>query len=292
MMPMADKREIDEATQTATTGHEWDGIKELDTPMPRWWLWTFYATIVWGVGYMIMMPAWPLIHGATPGLLGYSSRANVTAELGQVATGNAPLNTRLIEADLDAIADDPELLRFATAGGGAVFRNHCSQCHGAGGGGAIGGYPNLIDDDWLWGGTVEDIHLTLLHGIRYEADDDTRFSQMPAFGDILEEDQILGLVEYVRSLSGADHDEAAAAAQAETFVDNCSACHGEDGKGMREQGAPNLTDGIWLYGGDAATIEHTIRYSRYGVMPAFGNRLSEADIRKVAVYVNTLGGGE
>ncbi len=289
---MADKREIDEATQTATTGHEWDGIKELDTPMPRWWLWTFYATIVWGVGYMIMMPAWPLIHGATPGLLGYSSRANVTAELGQVATGNAPLNTRLIEADLDAIADDPELLRFATAGGGAVFRNHCSQCHGAGGGGAIGGYPNLIDDDWLWGGTVEDIHLTLLHGIRYEADDDTRFSQMPAFGDILEEDQILGLVEYVRSLSGADHDEAAAAAQAETFVDNCSACHGEDGKGMREQGAPNLTDGIWLYGGDAATIEHTIRYSRYGVMPAFGNRLSEADIRKVAVYVNTLGGGE
>lgn len=289
---MADKREIDEATQTATTGHEWDGIKELDTPMPRWWLWTFYATIVWGVGYMIMMPAWPLIHGATPGLLGYSSRANVTAELGQVATGNAPLNTRLIEADLDAIADDPELLRFATAGGGAVFRNHCSQCHGAGGGGAIGGYPNLIDDDWLWGGTVEDIHLTLLHGIRYEADDDTRFSQMPAFGDILEEDQILGLVEYVRSLSGADHDEAAAAAQAETFVDNCSACHGEDGKGMRDQGAPNLTDGIWLYGGDAATIEHTIRYSRYGVMPAFGNRLSEADIRKVAVYVNTLGGGE
>ncbi len=289
---MADKREIDEATQTATTGHEWDGIKELDTPMPRWWLWTFYATIVWAIGYVIMMPAWPLINGATPGLLGYSSRANVTAELGQVATGNAPLNTRLIEADLDAIADDPELLRFATAGGGAVFRNHCSQCHGAGGGGALGGYPNLIDDDWLWGGTVEDIHLTLLHGIRYEADDDTRFSQMPAFGDILEEDQILGLVEYVRSLSGADHDEAAAAAQAETFVDNCSACHGEDGKGMRDQGAPNLTDGIWLFGGDAATIEHTIRYSRYGVMPAFGNRLSEADIRKVAVYVNTLGGGE
>ena len=289
---MADKREIDEATQTATTGHEWDGIKELDTPMPRWWLWTFYATIVWAIGYVIMMPAWPLINGATPGLLGYSSRANVTAELGQVAAGNAPLNTRLIEADLDAIADDPELLRFATAGGGAVFRNHCSQCHGAGGGGALGGYPNLADDDWLWGGTVEDIHLTLLHGIRYEADDDTRFSQMPAFGDILEEDQILGLVEYVRSLSGADHDEAAAAAQAETFVDNCSACHGEDGKGMRDQGAPNLTDGIWLFGGDAATIEHTIRYSRYGVMPAFGNRLSEADIRKVAVYVNTLGGGE
>ncbi len=289
---MADRREVDEATQTETTGHEWDGIKELDTPMPRWWLWTFYATIVWGVGYMIMMPAWPLINGATPGLLGYSSRANVQAELDQVATGNAPLNTRLIEADLDAIADDPELLRFATAGGGAVFRNNCSQCHGAGGGGALGGYPNLADDDWLWGGTVEDIHQTLLHGIRYEADPDTRFSQMPAFGDILEEEQIVGLVEYVRSLSGLPHDETLAAAQAETFVDNCSACHGEDGKGMRDQGAPNLTDGIWLYGGDPATIEHTIRYARYGVMPAFGNRLSEADIRKVAVYVNTLGGGE
>jgi len=289
---MADRREVDEATQTETTGHEWDGIKELDTPMPRWWLWTFYATIVWGVGYMIMMPAWPLINGATPGLLGYSSRANVTAELGQVAAGNAPLNSRLIEADLNAIADDPELLRFATAGGGAVFRNHCSQCHGAGGGGALGGYPNLADDDWLWGGTVEDIHQTILHGIRYEADDDTRFSQMPAFDEILEDDQIIGLVEYVRSLSGLDHDAAAAAAQAEAFVDNCSACHGEDGMGMRDQGAPNLTDGIWLFGGDQAAIEHTIRYSRYGVMPAFATRLSEADIRKVSVYVNALGGGE
>jgi cytochrome c oxidase cbb3-type subunit 3 len=238
-----------------------------------------------------MMPAWPLINGATPGLLGYSSRANVQSDLEAAAAANAPLNARLIEADLGAIADDPELLRFATAGGGAVFRNQCSQCHGAGGGGALGGYPNLADDDWLWGGTVEDIHLTLMHGIRYEADPDTRFSQMPAFGDILEEEQILGLVEYVRSLSGLDHDEAAAAAQAETFIDNCSACHGEDGKGMRDQGAPNLTDGIWLYGGDGA-IEHTIRYSRYGVMPAFGNRLSEADIRKVSVYVNALGGGE
>jgi cytochrome c oxidase cbb3-type subunit III len=291
---MATKREVDEHSQTETTGHEWDGIKELDTPMPRWWLWTFYATIVWGAVYMLLMPAWPLVTQATPGLLGYSSRASVAADIAAAREANAPLDARINEIELASVADDPELLRYAIAGGGAVFRNHCGQCHGAGGQGAIGGYPNLLDDAWLWGGSVDDIYQTILHGIRYDPDPDTRFSQMPAFGEILEPEEIDGLVQYVLSLSGADHDAELAAASAESYLNNCSACHGEDGGGMYEQGAPNLSDGIWLYGGDPDAIRHTIVYSRYGIMPSFSlnDRLRDAEIRKVAVYVHSLGGGQ
>lgn len=289
---MAGKREIDTATQTETTGHEWDGIKELDTPMPRWWLWTFYATIVWGVIYTILMPAWPLISGATPGLLGYSSRANVAADIDAARAANAALDARLLQTDLGAVADDPELLRFATAGGGAVFRNQCSQCHGRGGAGALGGYPNLNDDDWLWGGTVDDIRQTVTHGIRYEADGDTRFSQMPAFGEILAADEIDGLVQYVRSLSGLDHDAALAAGATQTFADNCAVCHGDAGQGDRTQGAPSLSDPIWLYGADPETLHTTIAQARFGVMPAFATRLSDSEIAKVTFYVHSLGGGE
>lgn len=289
---MVTERELDPATQTETTGHEWDGIRELDTPMPRWWLLSFYGTIIWGIIYVILYPAWPLVSGATPGLLGYSSRGTVAAELAAAAAANAPLDNRLMAMDIDKVKDDPELLSFATAGGGAVFRNNCAPCHGAGGGGTARIYPNLLDDDWLWGGTVSDIATTVTHGIRYEADPDTRLSQMPAFGEVLEPAQIDQVLNYVLSLSGADHDAALAKEGATVFAENCAACHGEDGKGGREVGAPNLTDQIWLYGGDPETIRHTIRFARYGVMPAFQSRLSASDIRKVAVYVNTLGGGE
>lgn len=289
---MAGEREIDEATQTHTTGHEWDGIRELDTPMPRWWLLTFYGTIIWGIIYVILYPAWPLLHGATPGVLGYSSRGTVATELAAAAAANAPRDAALLAADLGAIKDDPELLSFATAGGAAVFRNNCSQCHGAGGGGTPLIYPNLVDDDWLWGGTIPDIVQTVTHGIRYDADPDTRYSQMPAFGEVLEPAQIDDLVQFVISLSGGEHDAAQAAAAAPLFAENCATCHGAEGKGGREFGAPNLTDAIWLYGGAPAQIQHTIRYARFGIMPAFQTRLTEAEIRKVAIYVNTLGGGE
>jgi cytochrome c oxidase cbb3-type subunit 3 len=288
---MATRREIDDVTQTETTGHEWDGIKELDTPMPRWWLWTLYATIVWGVIYTLLMPAWPLVTGATPGLLGYSSRADVAAEIEASRAANAALDARLLQEDLAAVENDPELLHFATAGGAAVFRNYCSQCHGAGAGGVVGRYPNLLDDDWLWGGTAADVRQTVTHGIRYDADPDTRFSQMPAFGDILEPAEIDGLTEFVLSLSG-NADAAAAEPHRQLFLDNCASCHGEDGRGGREFGAPDLTDGIWLYGGDAATVHESITKARFGVMPAFQGRLSPEDIAKVAVYVHSLGGGE
>lgn len=289
---MADNRELDEATQTETTGHEWDGIKELDTPMPRWWLWTLYATIVWGVIYTILMPAWPLLHGATPGILGYSSRQGVASELAAAQAANAALDQRLVSEDLAEAKHDPELLRYATAGGAAVFRNNCAPCHGAGAGGVVGHYPNLLDNDWLWGGDADTIRQTVTHGIRFDADEDTRMGEMPAFDGILEPADIDGLVQYVLSLSGHAEDPALAAASKPLFDDNCATCHGEDGKGMRDVGSANLTDAIWLYGSDPATIHATILHGRHGQMPAFATRLSPADIAKVAIYVNTLGGGE
>lgn len=274
-----------------TTGHVWDGIEEFDNPMPRWWLWTFYATIIWGVIYTIAYPAWPLVSSATAGLLGYSTRAEVAAEIAAVDEANAGINTQLASVELTEISANPELNGYAVSAGAAVFRTWCVQCHGSGAAGFVG-YPNLLDDDWLWGGDIESIHTTIAHGIRNEEDDDARYSEMPAFGEILESEEIAQVVSYVQQLSGADADVTLAGPGAEVFADNCSACHGENGMGDREQGAPNLTDAIWLYGGDAEALTETVTYSRYGVMPPWSQRLSEAQIRAVSIYVHQLGGGE
>ena len=275
-----------------TTGHSWDGIEEFDNPMPRWWLWTFYLTIIWGIGYTLAYPAWPLVSSATAGLLGYSTRGEVATEIAAVQEANAGINAQLVSAELTEIAGDATLASYAVSSGAAVFRTYCSQCHGSGAAGAVG-YPNLLDDDWLWGGDIENIHLTIAHGIRNEDDDDARYSQMPAFGDLLEEEEIAQVANYVMTLSGAEPQDATlAAAGAELFADNCNACHGEAGLGDIEQGAPNLADAIWLYGGDYDTLVETVTYSRYGVMPPWNQRLSEAQVRAVALYVHQLGGGE
>jgi cytochrome c oxidase cbb3-type subunit 3 len=281
--------------EVGTTGHEWDGIEELNNPLPRWWLWTFYATIFWALIYTILFPAWPLISGATPGVLAFSTRANVQAEIDRFAAANGPIRERLVAADLTEIQNDPELVQFASAAGAAVFRTNCSQCHGSGAAGVQAqGYPNLLDDDWLWGGTMEDIHLTVTHGIRNTTDDEARYSQMPAFGvdQLLEPAQIDAVVQHVLAISGQEHDAALATEGAVVFAENCAACHMEDGTGDRTQGAPNLTDAIWLYGGDVDSLTYTVNNARFGVMPNWNTRLSEADIRSVAVYVHGLGGGE
>ncbi len=276
--------------EVETTGHEWDGIQEYNNPLPRWWLWTTYATIIWGIGYAIAYPSIPLPGGATPGLLGYSSRAEVAADIADVNARNAPLVERINELELAAIASDEEVGGFAINGGRAVFQTFCAQCHGSGAAGAKG-YPNLIDDDWLWGGTIEDIHETISNGIRYEANLDTRTSQMPAFGEFLSKEEIGGLVQYVGSLSGING--AVATPEGETlFLDNCAACHADDGTGDRFVGAPNLTDAIWLYGSDPETLTETITNARFGVMPAWTGRLSESQIRQASVYIHSLGGGE
>ncbi|UWQ37974.1 cytochrome-c oxidase, cbb3-type subunit III [Leisingera aquaemixtae] len=276
-----------------TTGHEWDGIEEFDNPMPRWWLWTFYATIIWGVLYTIAYPAWPLVNSATAGILGWSTRGDVAAEIASVEEANAPVNAKLEAAELVAIADDTELNTYAVSAGSAVFKTWCAQCHGSGAAGAKG-YPNLLDDDWLWGGSVEDIHATVAHGIRNEDSDEARYSEMPAFGrdELLEKEEISQVVNYVMSLSGEPQDASKVEAGSVIFADNCASCHMEDGIGDRAQGAPNLADAIWLYGGDYATLTETVTNSRYGVMPAWNTRLTEAQIRAVSAYVHQLGGGE
>ncbi|MGR3442808.1 MAG: cytochrome-c oxidase, cbb3-type subunit III [Thalassococcus profundi] len=276
-----------------TTGHEWDGILEYNKPLPRWWLWTFYLTIVWGVLYSIAYPAWPGIRDATPGLLGFSTRANVAEAIAENEEANAAINARLVEAELTAIPENPELLQYATSAGAAVFRTWCAQCHGSGAAGVqAAGYPNLLDDACLWGGDLEAIHQTIAHGIRNETDPDARWSQMPAFGDILGDKEIAATANYVMSLSGEPQDASLVAAGEEHFLNNCAACHGENAEGDRTQGAPNLADAIWLYGGSYDRIVETITYSRFGVMPAWSDRLSEAEVRAVATYVHSLGGGE
>lgn len=276
-----------------TTGHSWDGIEEYNNPLPRWWLWTFYACIVWAILYTIAYPAWPGIKSATPGLLGWSTRANVQTEIEAAETANAAINARLVEADLTAIADDPDLRIYATSAGGAVFRTWCAQCHGSGAAGvAAAGYPNLLDDDWLWGGDIESIHATIAHGIRNEEDADARWSQMPAFGDILAREEVDQVVNYLMSLSGTPQDASVVVAGEEVYLNNCASCHMDDGSGDRSQGAPNLADAIWLYGGSYETLTQTVVNSRFGVMPPWSSRLSEAEIRAVATYVHQLGGGE
>lgn len=281
--------------EVSTTGHEWDGIQELNNPLPRWWLWTLYATIIWGVGYTIAYPAWPMLTQATQGVIGGSARADVAADIASFDAANAAIKARLVAADLTQIAAQQDLAAFAENAGAAVFRTNCATCHGAGAAGVMGkGYPNLLDDDWLWGGDIDAILTTITHGIRNTQNPDARYSQMPAFGvdGILEGPQIAAAVEHVLAISGADHDAGLAAEGALLFADNCVSCHGEAGKGDRELGAPNLTDAIWLYGGTREALTYTIVNARFGVMPPWATRLSADELRAVAVYVHSRGGGE
>jgi len=289
---MADKKDIDDFTGVETTGHEWDGIKELNQPLPRWWLWVFYATVIWSIGYWVAYPAWPLVSGYTQGVLGYSQRATVAESIEEARAAQSEMNQAIDDASLEEIKADPELLQFAMAGARTPFGDNCAPCHGQGAQG-FKGYPNLNDDAWLWGGTLDEIHTTLLHGIRAN-NDETRISDMPRFGldDLLDRDQISDAAEYVRSLSGLEHDAEAAESGQSIYVDNCAACHGEDGKGMTVLGSPNLTDAIWLYGSDKAEIVTSIETGRGGVMPGWTDRLDDNTIKKLTVYVHSLGGGQ
>jgi cytochrome c oxidase cbb3-type subunit 3 len=290
---MTDHSDIDTVSGTATTGHQWDGIKELNTPLPRWWLITFYLTIVWAIGYWVVYPAWPLISSNTSGLFGYSSRADVAVELANLAKIRGEKMVALGAASLADIEKDPALLAMARARGKTVFGDNCAPCHGSGATGAKG-FPNLNDDDWLWGGTLEQIMQTIQYGAR-SGNAKAHEGQMLAFGKegVLKPDQIVTVANYVRSLSGlptrAGYD---APAGAKIFADNCAACHGEKGQGNQELGAPNLSDKIWLYGSDEATIIETITNGRGGVMPAWEGRLDPGTIKAMAVYVHSLGGGK
>ena len=285
---------IDAHTGTATTGHEWDGIRELNTPLPRWWLWTWYACIVWAVCYWVAYPAWPLITGATGGVLGWHSRDAITTDLAELQSIRGPMTAKLAAASLADIERTPELLSFARAEGTAIFATNCAPCHGAGAQGSKG-YPNLNADRWLWGGKLEEIAQTITHGARWDADPNTHSSAMPAFGHdgILKPDEVSAAADFVRSLSGLPLDKDADVEKGrKVFADNCSACHGDEGKGNQDFGAPNLTTKVWLYGSDKKTIIERINNGGGGAMPAWEGKLDPTAIKAVAVYVHTLGGGK
>jgi len=290
---MAEHGELDHVTGKTTTGHEWDGIKELNTPLPRWWVITFYLCIAWAIGYWIVYPAWPMLWGYSPGVLHYSSRADVAVELANLEKIRGDKMVALGAAPLADIEKDPALLALARARGKTVFGDNCAPCHGSGAAGAKG-YPNLNDDDWLWGGTLDQIMQTIQFGAR-SGHAKAHEGAMLAFGreGVLKRDQIVTVANYVRSLSGLatsqGHD---AAAGAKIFADNCAACHGDAGKGNQEVGAPDLTDKIWLYGSDEAALIETITNGRAGVMPAWVGRLDPSTIKALTVYVHSLGGGK
>lgn len=286
-------REIDAVTGTETTGHEWDGIRELNTPLPRWWLWLFYATIIWSVGYWIVYPSWPLVTTYTQGVFGWHSRAAIEEDLSALRARRSVMVDRIAAASLDEILADQQMLDFARAQGRAAFADNCAPCHGAGGGGAKG-YPNLNDDDWLWGGKLDDIAQTVRHGVR-SADDKSRQGAMPAFGrdKMLERPDIEAVADFSRTLSGLPAAAGADLARGKkVFADNCAACHGDAGKGNREIGAPDLTDQIWLYGSGRDTIIEGLMNGRGAVMPAWAPRLDDTTIKSLSVYVHTLGGGQ
>lgn len=290
---MKDHKEIDDISGVETTQHEWDGIKELNNPLPRSWLWGLYGTILFSIGYTIVYPAWPGITTNTKGIWNWSSRGELATEMTKVEESRQVLGDQLVSVELEDVSQNPDLLQFAVNGGQSAFKVYCSQCHGSGAnGGTI--YPSLIDDDWIWGGTLEDIYLTLQHGIRYEQDDDTRLSEMPRYGadELLERDEIVDVAWYVRQMSGQEFDAEAAARGQIVFADNCAACHGEKGEGIRELGAPNLSDAIWFYGNTHEQIVAQISDPKQGVMPGWTGRLSEVTIRQLTHYVHSLGGGE
>ncbi len=288
---MSDRSE--HPAEHGTTGHEWDGIHEFNTPLPRWWLWLFYATIIWAVGYWIVYPAWPLLSSYTSGVFGWHSRSAVASDLAALQAERKPMMAKLAAASLQQIEKTPELLDFARALGGRAFADNCAPCHGAGGGGAKG-YPNLTDDDWLWGGTLADIQQTITHGAR-SGDDQGHQGSMPAFGrdGMLKRDDIIKVANYVRSLSGLSTTPGVdLAAGAKIFAANCAVCHGPQGKGNRSVGAANLTDQIWLYGSALDTIIDGVWNGHGGVMPAWAGKLDPVTIKALAVYVHTFGGGE
>lgn len=262
------KRDVGENQRT--TGHVYDGIEEYDNPLPAWWFYMFVITLVWAIGYLIMYPGM----GNYQGLLGWSQVGQHEAEVAEAEARYSEMRSRYLAQPIEEIAQDPAVRRM----GARMFGNECAQCHGADGKGRYG-FPNLTDDDWLWGGSPEAIKATLVNGRR---------AAMPAWGQILGDSGIAQATEYVLSLNGRSVDEAQAEKGKEIFASYCAACHGPDGKGNKAFGAPNLTNGIWLYGGSREQIAHSLRAGRNGVMPAFSDTLTEDKIHIIAAYVYSL----
>lgn len=284
------EKHIDEVSGVETTGHEWDGIRELNNPMPRWWVWTFYATILWAIGYAVAYPAIPMITSTTKGLLGFSSRAELQQDLDLAKAGQVKFHDMIATKTVQEIDADPALREFAVAGGASAFKVNCAPCHGSGASGGPG-FPNLNDDDWLWGGDLDSIQKTIAHGIRFDADADTHVSEMPAFKEILDATQTEQVAAYVWGLTNTPSKPELTEAGKQVFLDNCAACHGEDAKGKVDMGAPNLADAIWLKGRGEDAIVRQVNSPKHGMMPAWSARLGDATVKELTVFVHSLGGG-
>ena len=274
-----------------TADLEWDGIRKLDYPPPRWWVLTFIGCVLFAALWWLLYPSWPTPFGTWRGILGYDQRAVIEDDLARAQAARADLVTAIASGSLETIRADRRLTDYALFGGEVAFNNNCAPCHGLGGAGQ-GVFPTLADDDWIWGGTPEAIEYTIRYGIR-NGGDETRDSIMPAFGadEILTRDQIADVAAYLLSLSGQSEDAAAAERGASVYAENCVACHGEDGGGLEEIGGPRLNDAIWLYGGSREAVISQISRPHLGVMPGFGTRLDEATIKMLVLYVHSLGGG-
>jgi cytochrome c oxidase cbb3-type subunit III len=283
---------IDDLSGVETTGHEWDGLKELNNPAPRWWLWVFFATVIFAVGYWFVYPTWPTLSGHTGGSKNWSEYAELKSQQGEIAAMRAKYESRFSTATLDQVRNDPELYDYARAGGAVAFKTNCAVCHGSGAQGGPG-YPNLNDDEWLWGGSLDQIYATLRYGAHND-NPNTHVGNMPPWKDSLKPEEIENVATYVEHLhEGAKAQETPAFVNGkEVFAKNCSSCHGDNGEGKTEVGAPQLNNNIWQWGGDHASLVFTISNGRTGVMPAWENRLNDATIKQLAIYVHSLGGGK
>ncbi|HET7883674.1 MAG TPA: cytochrome-c oxidase, cbb3-type subunit III [Acetobacteraceae bacterium] len=289
---MPTKIEKDVVTGRDTTGHEWDGLKELNTPLPKWWLYVLYGTIVWSAVYFVLYPSVPGVTGYFHGILGYSQRTAVDDDVRAVMAQRAGAMDKIKALSFADIRKDPELLAAANTAGRIAFANNCQPCHGAGGGGQPG-YPALAAGAWIWGGSLDAIDQTITYGIR-SGDAQAREGQMPRFGadGILKPEEIQQVADYVMTLFGGAETGKDVSAGKKIFAENCAICHGEDGQGDREKGAPRLASRVHLYGNDRATIVAQVTSPRMGVMPAWHTRLDEATIKGLTLYVHSLGGGE
>lgn len=294
-----------------TTGHAWDGdLQEYNNPLPVWWVYTFYATVIFSIVYWVIYPSWPIGKDWVGGMSkityvnsegetkthSWNTRALLLEDMNKASAEQKPYFDKVSAMSYEQIAKDPEMSGFILSSGKALFADNCAPCHQAGGQGVVGFFPNLTDDDWLYGGSYDTIHATLMGGRR---------GYMPTFSEVLDGEQIDQLANYVGKLSGIGHDGAKAAAgellfRSETAA--CYYCHGSDAKGRQDIGAPNLTDNIWLWAdvpaagsddGKVAAIRSVIGNGlNKGVMPAWAGRLSPEQIKVLTVYVHELGGGQ
>jgi cytochrome c oxidase cbb3-type subunit 3 len=288
---MTKKPHTDELSGTETTGHDWDGVRELNNPLPKWWLYVFYACVIWALGLVLLYPSIPGISGYFHGILGYSSRVNAMAGVREMHQRHAAEMDKIASMPIADVAADPNLTSIAMIAGRSAFADNCQPCHGANGTGRIG-YPALGDDVWLWGGTLRQIETTITHGAR-NSDPESHQSQMPSFGDgMLKPAQIGQVADYVGKWWGFTDDAADTSAGAKIFADNCAVCHGDKGLGNRDVGAPPLASRIHLYNDGRDAVIAQVTHPRHGVMPNWGARLDPGTIKSLAIYVHALGGGE